>query len=66
MHLSQDPTRCRYFNWADEPLKPPGAAGGGAGGGGSGNGTCFSCGQTGKGISLQLHSYPSSFGLIVV
>jgi hypothetical protein len=47
----QDTTRCRYFNWADEPLKPPGAAfggGGGGGGGGSGDNVCFKCNQPGE------------------
>ncbi|KAG1666882.1 hypothetical protein FOA52_013515 [Chlamydomonas sp. UWO 241] len=45
----EDPTRCGYFNWADEPLKPPGAAPGpgAGGGGGAGGGACFKCGQTG-------------------
>eukprot|EP00955_Chlamydomonas_euryale_P092436 364707-Chlamydomonas_euryale.AAC.8 len=47
----EDPTRCGYFNWSDQPLKPPvaqsGVGGVGSAGAGAAAGTCFQCGGTG-------------------
>ncbi|GAX77550.1 hypothetical protein CEUSTIGMA_g4994.t1 [Chlamydomonas eustigma] len=46
----EDPSRCKSFNWLDEPLKPAGSVSatplmGGSGGGGGG--ACFTCGDPG-------------------